>query len=192
MLSQRIRIVQAARLRGDLVDRHGEGGAFPAPRVLRALDLDLPGRKTEYLHAVADAGSRGASTAPHCGPSTPTTPSERSRRSRGWGRSRPSWWCCVAPTLPTSCPATSGTWTLRSSSVTARTGHWPRSPKPGVPTARGQQSTCAHCANNAPTRSADPTATEPSDLPQEQTRCQLRSTLSAVATHESCVSSGYA
>jgi len=55
VLSQRIRIVQAARLRGDLVDRHGDDGAFPAPRVLRALDLDLPGRKTEYLHAVADA-----------------------------------------------------------------------------------------------------------------------------------------
>ena len=59
VLSQRIRIVQAARLRGDLVDRHGEGGAFPAPRVLRALDLDLPGRKTEYLHAVADAALEG-------------------------------------------------------------------------------------------------------------------------------------
>ncbi len=59
VLSQRIRIVQAARLRGDLVDRHGEGGAFPAPRVLRGLDLDLPGRKTEYLHAVADAALEG-------------------------------------------------------------------------------------------------------------------------------------
>jgi len=55
VLSQRIPIVQAARLRGDLIDRHGNEGTFPAPRVLRALDLDLPGRKTEYLHAVADA-----------------------------------------------------------------------------------------------------------------------------------------
>ncbi len=59
VLSQRIRIVQAARLRGDLIDRHGDDGAFPAPRVLRALDLDLPGRKTEYLHAVADAALDG-------------------------------------------------------------------------------------------------------------------------------------
>jgi len=59
VLSQRIRIVQAARLRRDLVDRHGDGGAFPAPQVLRALDLDLPGRKTEYLHAVADAALNG-------------------------------------------------------------------------------------------------------------------------------------
>ena len=39
VLSQRIRIVQAARLRDDLVHRHGEGGAFPA-QVLRELDLD--------------------------------------------------------------------------------------------------------------------------------------------------------
>jgi DNA-3-methyladenine glycosylase II len=59
VLSQRIRIVQAARLRSDLVNRHGDGGAFPAPRVLRGLDLDLPGRKTEYLHAVADAALDG-------------------------------------------------------------------------------------------------------------------------------------
>jgi DNA-3-methyladenine glycosylase II len=59
VLSQRIRIVQAARLRTDLIDRHGEHGAFPAPQALRNLDLDLPGRKTEYLHAVADAALDG-------------------------------------------------------------------------------------------------------------------------------------
>jgi len=59
VVSQRIRIGQAARLRRDLVDRHGDDGAFPAPRALRALDLDLPGRKTEYLHAVADAALDG-------------------------------------------------------------------------------------------------------------------------------------
>ncbi len=59
VLSQRIRIAQAARLRRDLVDRHGDDGAFPAPHVLRALDLDLPGRKTEYLHAVAGAALDG-------------------------------------------------------------------------------------------------------------------------------------
>ncbi len=59
VLSQRIRITQAARLRDDLVARHGEDGAFPAPQLLRTLDLDLPGRKTEYLHAVADAALDG-------------------------------------------------------------------------------------------------------------------------------------
>jgi len=57
--SQRLRIVQAARLRNELVRRHGHDGAFPAPDLLRILDLDLPGRKTEYLHAVADAALEG-------------------------------------------------------------------------------------------------------------------------------------
>jgi DNA-3-methyladenine glycosylase II len=59
VLSQRSRIVHAARLRADLIQRHGSDGAFPAPAVLRTLDLDLPGRKTEYLHAVADAALDG-------------------------------------------------------------------------------------------------------------------------------------
>ena len=59
VLSQRIRIVQAAKLREELVGTHGDGGAFPAPATLRAADLDLPGRKAEYLHAVADAALEG-------------------------------------------------------------------------------------------------------------------------------------
>ena len=59
VLSQRVRIVQAARLRADLVARHGQAGAFPAPQALRTLDLDLPGRKGEYLHAVAAAALDG-------------------------------------------------------------------------------------------------------------------------------------
>lgn len=59
VLSQRLRIVQAARLRADLVARHGDRGAFPAPAVLRDLDLDLPGRKPEYLRSVADAALEG-------------------------------------------------------------------------------------------------------------------------------------
>ena len=45
VLSQRLRIVQAARLRDDLVRRHGHDGAFPAPDLLRILDLDLPGAR---------------------------------------------------------------------------------------------------------------------------------------------------
>jgi len=59
VLSQRVRIVQAVRLRDDLVARHGDEGAFPAPHVLRTLDLDLPGRKAEYLRAVAEAALEG-------------------------------------------------------------------------------------------------------------------------------------
>lgn len=59
VLSQRIRIPQAARLRADLAAHHGDRGAFPTPQVLRGLNLDLPGRKPEYLHAVADAALEG-------------------------------------------------------------------------------------------------------------------------------------
>ena len=59
VLSQRLRIVQAARLRAELIAGHGEDGAFPAPRTLARLDLDLPGRKGEYLRAVAEAALDG-------------------------------------------------------------------------------------------------------------------------------------
>jgi DNA-3-methyladenine glycosylase II len=59
VLSQRIRMTQAANLRRDLIARHGDDGAFPSPHVLRDLDLDLPGRKPEYLRAVADAALDG-------------------------------------------------------------------------------------------------------------------------------------
>jgi len=59
VLSQRTRITQAARLRDQLIHRHGQDGAFPAPRQLRTIDLDLPGRKPEYLRAVADAALDG-------------------------------------------------------------------------------------------------------------------------------------
>ena len=55
VLAQRLRIVQAARLRAELIARHGEDGAFPPPHTLARLDLDLPGRKSEYLRAVAEA-----------------------------------------------------------------------------------------------------------------------------------------
>lgn len=59
VLSQRLRIVQAARLRAELIARHGQDGAFPPPRTLARLDLDLPGRKSEYLNAVAEAAVDG-------------------------------------------------------------------------------------------------------------------------------------
>jgi DNA-3-methyladenine glycosylase II len=59
VLSQRLRIVQAARLRAELIARHGEDGAFPAPGTLAQLDMDLPGRKGEYLRAVAEAALDG-------------------------------------------------------------------------------------------------------------------------------------
>jgi DNA-3-methyladenine glycosylase II len=55
VLAQRLRIVHAARLRAELIARHGESGAFPSPQTLARLDLDLPGRKSEYLRPVTGA-----------------------------------------------------------------------------------------------------------------------------------------
>ena len=59
VLSQRIRMRQAATIKADLQAQHGDNGAFPAPDVLRGLSLDLPGRKAEYLTAVAEAALDG-------------------------------------------------------------------------------------------------------------------------------------
>ncbi len=59
VLSQRVRITQAAKLRERLVLDHGDRGAFPAPHRLREAELDLPGRKGEYLRAVAEAALEG-------------------------------------------------------------------------------------------------------------------------------------
>lgn len=59
VLSQRVQMRQAARLRQDIIERYGDGGAFPAPAVLRDNTFDLPGRKDEYLHAVAEGALEG-------------------------------------------------------------------------------------------------------------------------------------
>lgn len=59
VLSQRVPMTQAAAMRATIIEQHGERGAFPSPAVLQSIDLDLPGRKAEYLHAVAEAALDG-------------------------------------------------------------------------------------------------------------------------------------
>jgi DNA-3-methyladenine glycosylase II len=59
VLSQRIRIAQAAQLRSELIRRLGDHGTFPTPHRILASELDLPGRKTEYLRAVAQGAVDG-------------------------------------------------------------------------------------------------------------------------------------
>jgi hypothetical protein len=59
VLAQRQRIVQTAWLRAERITRHGQDGAFPPPHVLARADLDLPGRKGEYLRAVAGTALDG-------------------------------------------------------------------------------------------------------------------------------------
>lgn len=69
VLSQRTRVPEAARLRRDLIATHGTGGAFPAPadlvRAVETSELVLPGRKAEYLIAVAHAALGGILHGPH-------------------------------------------------------------------------------------------------------------------------------
>lgn len=69
VLSQRTRIPEAARLRRQLITVHGVDGAFPAPsKLVDAVDdgrVELPGRKAEYLSAVAAAAAEGILTGPH-------------------------------------------------------------------------------------------------------------------------------
>ena len=99
MLAQRLRIVQAARLRAELIARHGDDGAFPPPHTLARLDPDLPGRKGEYLRAVAEAALDGLLDGRRCAPSTrPSRPARaagqgarpvRCRAGRGPRRERP-------------------------------------------------------------------------------------------------------
>ncbi|GAA4661855.1 DNA-3-methyladenine glycosylase family protein [Arthrobacter cryoconiti] len=59
VLSQRVQMRQAAAIKTRLLNSHGDRGSFPTPSVLLGLDLDLPGRKNEYLQAVAEAALDG-------------------------------------------------------------------------------------------------------------------------------------
>lgn len=59
VLSQRVRMTQAAVVKQRITEEFGEAGAFPAPAALRGRDLGLPGRKNEYLDAVCEAALDG-------------------------------------------------------------------------------------------------------------------------------------
>ncbi|GAA1988353.1 hypothetical protein [Microbacterium pumilum] len=85
VLSQRIQMTQAASLRRSLIENHGDDGAFPAPGVLRTLDVDLPGRKSEYLHAVAEAALDGVLDGAHLRSLAPADAMHLVRQIKGLG-----------------------------------------------------------------------------------------------------------
>lgn len=85
VLSQRIQMTQAAALRTALIETYGDDGAFPAPSVLRTLDLDLPGRKNEYLHAVADAALDGVLDGAHLRSMAPADALHEVQQVKGLG-----------------------------------------------------------------------------------------------------------
>jgi DNA-3-methyladenine glycosylase II len=65
VLSQRISMKQAAAMKTRLTQQFGDDGAFPAPAVLLDATLELPGRKAEYLRAVAEAALDGRLSGGH-------------------------------------------------------------------------------------------------------------------------------
>lgn len=71
VLSQRVQMRQAIAMKTRLTQQLGEGGAFPAPAVLHDTALELPGRKAEYLHAVAAAALDGLLTGEYLRSLTP-------------------------------------------------------------------------------------------------------------------------
>jgi hypothetical protein len=93
VLSQRLRIVQAARLRAELIARHGQDGAFPPPHTLARLDLDLPGRARpvsgRWRHEAPGSGTRSSAVARDKPGDVGSHPRDDGRRGAGRGRRRP-------------------------------------------------------------------------------------------------------
>jgi DNA-3-methyladenine glycosylase II len=146
VLAQRVRIVQAARLRAELIAGHGEDGAFPSPRVLRRLDLDLPGRKSEYLRAVAEAALDGLLDGAALRALDPEQAAEWVQHVKGSARSLPNWSWYAGRMSPTRCPGMSRGWTPRSPSGMVPASHSPKSRRRGGPTAPGPLCTYVRCA----------------------------------------------
>ncbi|SKA97364.1 DNA-3-methyladenine glycosylase II [Agreia bicolorata] len=59
VLSQRVQMRQAAATKTRITKQLGDDGAFPSPEALLGATLELPGRKAEYLRAVAEAALDG-------------------------------------------------------------------------------------------------------------------------------------
>ncbi len=153
VLSQRLRIVQAARLRAELIARHGQDGAFPPPRTLARLDLDLPGRKSEYLNAVAEAAVDGLLDGAALRAVDPDLAVQRVQQVKGLGPFAAELVVIRGANAPEHCLATSAGWMPRSPSSTGPAAPSPTSRGPGGPTAPGPPFTCEHCARSAPARS---------------------------------------
>ena len=159
VLAQRLRIVQAARLRAELIARHGQDGAFPPPRDLRLLDLDLPARKSEYLRAVAEAALDGLLDGAALRTLDPALAVQRVQQVKGLGPFAAELVVVRGANAPDALPRHERRLDTRSPSGTAPDTRSPKSPKRGGPTAPGPPFICVRCASSAPARSpaAEPT-----------------------------------
>jgi DNA-3-methyladenine glycosylase II len=113
VLAQRLRIVQAARLRAELIARHGGDGAFPPPHTLARAGLDLPGRKGEYLRAVAGAALDGLLDGAALRALDPGQAAQRVQQVKGPGPFAAELAGSAARTPPARCPTTNAGWTPR-------------------------------------------------------------------------------
>jgi DNA-3-methyladenine glycosylase II len=154
VLSQRMRIVQANRLRNDLIAQHGAGGAFPAPDVLRRLELDLPGRKTEYLRAVADAALDGRLGAAKLRSVDPEQAMATVREIKGLGPFAAELVVIRGANAPDALARSEPASKPRSSTATAPATPSTTSPTPGGRSGPGRPSTSARSARTGPGRSA--------------------------------------
>ena len=146
--------------------RHGEDGAFPAPHTLLRAGLDLPGRKSEYLRAVAEAALDGLLDGAALRALDPGEAIQRVQQVQGLGPFAAELVVARGANAPTRCPATNAGWTPRSPGGTAPAAPLPKSRKRGGPTAPGPPFTCVRCASSAPARlpAAEPPGPTPDTL----------------------------
>lgn len=85
VLTQRTGRTAARGTRNDIVARLGDSGAFPSPQRLLGLDVELPWRKTEYLHAVAAAALDGELDGAELRALEPAEAMRRVQRVKGLG-----------------------------------------------------------------------------------------------------------
>jgi hypothetical protein len=136
----------------DLVPCHGDDGALPAPDALRTLDLDLPGRKAEYLHAVAEAALDGRLDGAALRAVEPKEAVATVRKVKGLGPFAAELVVLRGANAPDGLPTHER---RLDDEVTERYGRRsPRSRSAGGRSAPGPRCICAPCASSAHTRSA--------------------------------------
>lgn len=128
-------------------------GAFPAPQRLRQLDLDLPGRKAEYLRAVAGAALDGQLDGETLRNADPKDAIRDVQKIKGLGPFAAELIVLRGANAPDVLPRHES---RLDAEITAHTGASPRSPRLGAPTEPGPPSTYVAYANSAPTRSVAP------------------------------------
>jgi DNA-3-methyladenine glycosylase II len=153
VLAQRLRIAQAARLRAELIAGHGEDGAFPPPRTLARAGLDLPGRKGEYLLAVAEAALDGLLDGAALRALDPGQAVQRVQQVKGLGPFAAELVVVRGANAPDALPRHERRLDAEIAERYGPAAPWPKSPRRGGPTAPGPPSTCVRCASSAPARS---------------------------------------